>query len=90
MTNPIVRAWRRFWLCHKPYAIRWWRGDLCLRRRWHLGDCEGFASEPEPVKWPVLEWSTYNPYAQTFFVQDPAGYAGSAISATPIPGPESS
>jgi len=56
VTNPIVRAWRRFWLCRK------WDGDWpgfynqCLRRRWHRGECEGF-TRPVPEGWYVLPWS---------------------------------
>lgn len=60
MTNPIVRAWRRFWLCRK------WDGDWpgfynqCLRRRWHRGECEGFTRPvpPVPEGWNVSPWST--------------------------------
>jgi len=41
MTNPIVRAWRRAWLCNVRWAARHPGRYICLRHRWHPGDCQG-------------------------------------------------
>jgi len=41
MSNLIVRAWRRFWLCHTRWPARHPGSPFCFRHRWHPGDCAG-------------------------------------------------
>jgi hypothetical protein len=53
VSNPIVRAWRRFWLCHWDQP----GGGICLRRRWHREDCQGFTPGPVPLQWSTPTWS---------------------------------
>lgn len=39
MSDGVVRAWRRFWLCP---AGSFFVTRMCLRHRLHLGPCRGF------------------------------------------------
>jgi hypothetical protein len=81
----LARAWRRFFRC------RWDQqgGGICLRRRWHRGDCEGFLPETEAQRGSASVVATAsNPYYQPIFVQNPIGYAGGSLTSTPIPVPE--
>lgn len=63
MTNPVVRAWRRFTTCSErrwSYHRDGSRQDFplrpfCLRRCWHRGDCEGFTSDATQRDRDVLD-----------------------------------
>lgn len=44
------RAWRRFWLCHRPDFSTVPPAPMCLGRRWHKGTC-GFKG------FELAEWS---------------------------------